>query len=374
MKNAWWKSPLLGALLFAALMGWVGWKRAVKLDSPDFKVFYTAARHALNSPEKIYSDSPDLYLYPPSTALLLTPFAFTDNFRLHQISWHFLLVGVIFWLAKSGWFAFLAVALLTRYLQITLGYGQINLLLIGLLALVGRWIFTSSSAASAIFTLAVSLKIYPLVLAPAFGPGLSWKWRPILVGFLTGIFLLLLPFIFYGFDRSVFLYEEFFRTLSLKGFPTHSHNQSFHALATRLFQDKIFYLHAVGPVNWSIVDLPPLLIRAISLLIGIPLAILSWRKALKEKQGASYLAATSFCILFLSHIVWKDYFLFLYFPLVQIFLTQEKRRSLLLAALFLSFITLSSHDLVGGEISTRLDGACIHLWAAILIWWGWMRR
>jgi hypothetical protein len=75
-------------------------KKAGSLGSPDFKVFYTAARHVFTDPENIYRVSPDRYLYPPSTALLLTPFGFSENYPAHQWAWHGLLGAVLFALSS----------------------------------------------------------------------------------------------------------------------------------------------------------------------------------------------------------------------------------------------------------------------------------
>jgi hypothetical protein len=389
---------LLSALLALGLaLGTV--KKARSLGSPDFKVFYTAARHALADPENIYRLSPDRYLYPPSTALVLTPFAFTDHYAFHQWAWHALLAALVFALAALGGPALAAMAVLTRYLAITFSYGQINLVVIALLALTGylakRRSPRASAASGAIWALVTSLKIYPVVLAPFFFPRgrrLAWAGAA-----LAGAFLLLLPFVAFGPSLGAELYRELFEALRAKGLPTHSHNQSIAALLLRLFTKQMFYLHAVGPAWWGVADLPVWLLRAAALLIGAALALVSWRRAWRRGLGAdAALSAAAFSVLFLSHIVWKDYLLFLYFPLREGFAAWPRRKSLWVAGAFLAMITLTSPDVlqaafrfagegfahwlltepatIGHALSVRCDAACVHLWAAVLVWVAWCKQ
>jgi hypothetical protein len=358
------------ALAFACLIALASVPRAKKLQSPDFKVFYVAARHALTDAENVYRLSPDRYLYPPSTALLLAPFAFTENFSFHQWVWHGLLAFFVYLLASSSWAALTAIALLSRYLAISFGYGQINLVVMGLLAGAGAWLARRPSLAGGLWAVAVSLKVYPLVFAPAFLP--KENRRGILGAALVGVGILLLPFLVWGPALAAQLYGEFFLALQSKGMPVDSHNQSFHALLLRLFTDQPFKLQGVEHVQWTILSLPPSLVSGFALALGGILSAITWLKASRKPE--SYLAAATFCILFLSHIVWKDYLLFLFFPLAEIFRASSLRKSCLVAGGFLALVTLSSPDILGPPTASRLDAACIHLWAAVLVWWAWLKK
>jgi len=383
------------AALFALALGLATVRKARGLGSPDFKVFYTAAQHALHDPENMYRLSPDRYLYPPSAAALLTPFAFSANYEFHQWTWHALLTGLVFVLAVASGGALAAMMLLTRYLAITLSYGQINLVVMGLLILTGslarRGRFHPAGSA---WALATSLKVYPIVLAPFFLPvdrrkGISGA----LVG---GLLLSLLPFLLFGISQGWELYGEFFAALRAKGLPLHSHNQSIAALLLRFFTNQSFYLQAIGSLNWGVADLPPPLLRLAALLIGGSLAYLSWRRAYERGLlPSAALSATAFSILFLSHIVWRDYFLFLYFPLSEGFARWPRHKSLKVAGLYFSILTFTSPDVlqtlfaplgngfahamltevatIGHALSVRCDGCCIHLWAALLVWWAWWK-
>lgn len=370
-------------------------KKARSLGSPDFKVFYTAARHALHDPENIYRLSPDRYLYPPSTAILLTPFAFSENFAFHQWAWHGLLAGLVFALASGSGAALAAMAVLVRYLAITFSYGQINLVVLALLALTG-WLARRKAyrPAGSVWAFVTGIKIYPAVVAPLFFP--RNRWRAFAGALLGGTLLLFLPIAFFGLDTGTQLYSDFFEALRAKGMPTHSHNQSIMALLLRLFTKQMFYLHAVGPAWWGVADLPEWLLHLLALAIGGALTYLSWIRAWRRGMPPeAALSAAAFSILFLSHIVWKDYLLFLYFPFLEGFTTWTKRKSLLVAGGFLALVTFSSPDFlqaifgfagerfahwmltepptIGHALSVRLDAACIHLWAAALVWVAWWK-
>jgi hypothetical protein len=318
--------------------------------------------------------SPDRYLYPPATAILLVPFAFSEHFALHQWIWHGLLASLVFWLSGLGAAELAAMALLSRYLVITFMYGQINLPVLALLAMAGRQLGNSrAGVAGGLWALAAGLKVYPAVLAPAFLRRDRW-WAWIGAGG-AACFLLALPFLVFGSGLGAQLYGDFFSALQEKGLPLHSHNQSLTALLLRLCTPERFMLQAVGPESWGLVNWPPGFVRALALGIGAAVAGASWWAAWKRGFGvAGCLSATAFSILFLSHIVWKDYLLFLYFPLAELFVRWPWRRSLILAGAFLAVVTFSSPDVLGAPLATRCEAACIHLWAAGLIWVAWWKK
>jgi hypothetical protein len=353
--------PRILALLFALVIALATIHKASSLGSPDFKVFYTAAHFAITEPANIYRVSPDRYLYPPSTAILLAPFGFLP-YEIAQWIWHGLLALVLFGFCVISLPSFAAMLLLTRYLTISFFYGQINLLVMALLAGAGMILRTRAAQAGALWALATSVKVYPVVFAPAFFP--KEQRRGIYLGAAVGIVILLLPFLFFGPALGLDLYREFYAALGAKGMPLHSNNQSIAALMLRLFTDDHFYLHAVGDEKWTLLKLPVPLV--------LSLAGLSWWKVLRKQDGWATSAA-AFSILFLSHIAWKDYSLLLYFPLTELFGRLPKKRAWQLGLACLAIITISSPDIVGHPLSTRMDAACIHLWVAVLVWMAWMR-
>jgi hypothetical protein len=364
-----WKREKIWALAFALLIALATAPKAWKLGSPDFKVFYVAARHVFTDPANIYKISPDRYLYPPSTAVLLTPFAFSEHYAFHQWAWHGLLALLVFFLASQGWAELAALALLTRYLAVTFNYGQINLVVILLLGWASAWAGSRPRRSGALWAAAVSVKVYPLVFAPAFFPkGKRAAWWGALA---AGACLLALPLALFGPALGLSLYWEFLQALRSKGLPIYSHNQSLAALGLRLFTDQPFLLHSVGEIQWTLLALPPWLVRAVALAFGLLLTAVTWRQVFRKNREP--VAAAAFSILFLSHIVWKDYSLWLFFPLWEIFRSTPRNRSFWLAGIFLAMVTLSSPDVVGAPLSAHLDGACIHLWAAVLVWISWIK-
>lgn len=362
----------LFAAAFAILICLGTVPKARKLTSPDFKVFYTAARHVVTSPADMYRVSPDRYLYPPSTAPLLLPFAFTENYSFHQWSWHLLLGFLLFLLAKPSWPALAAMLLLSRYLAVTFGYGQINLVVIALMNGAMACLCGKPRRSGALAALAVSLKVYPAVLLPAYVRRFSWG--AVIAGILSGLFLLALPLLLFGPELGLQLYADFRQALTDKGLPIYSHNQSFAALGLRLFTDQTFLLHGTGETKWAFMSLDPGWVRGGALVLGLVMAVATWRRAWQQNDEGSFLSAAAFSILFLSHIVWKDYLLLLYFPLRELFHWLGKKESWALGGLFLAIVTLSSPDILGAPLASRLDAASIHLWAAILIWGVWWKK
>ena len=345
-------------------------RKASVLDSPDFKVFYTAGRHALNSPELLYKVSPDRFLYPPEASLFFVPFAFTDHWELHRLVWHVFLGSVLFLLASGSWAALGSAVLLTRYLSVNFGYGQINLVVLALMILVSVLLERKKVSAGAVWAIACLTKVFPLVQGVDFLVRRAWRELALAVAVVCGIAALTVGF--WGWDTALALHREFISALGAKGLPLHSHNQSIAALLLRLTTNEVFELHTVAYVHWGLVILPPWLTKIIAFGLGATLAFLGWRRAVQRNLPWDSCAAALFTVLFLSHLVWKDYFIFLFVPLYQI-LERKPRYWKILAAVFLALVTLSSRDIVGPYGSAFLDAAGVHLWAAVIVWWGWLR-
>ncbi|MCO5144531.1 MAG: glycosyltransferase 87 family protein, partial [Oligoflexia bacterium] len=268
---------------------------------------------------------------------------------------------------RSSWAKIFSMLLLTRYLLITFGYGQVNLALLAGLSLLSTNL--SSRWKGFVWASVSVIKIYPLVFGLGF---LLQKAKAVLLSAMISLFLFSLIPLFYLWKSPFFLYEEFLRSLESKGFPLHSHNQSISALLQRAFTDQEFPLHAVGVEKWAFLQLDIGFVKIIAFLVGALLSGSIWWLAFKKNKEKHnfeyYLAAGSFSVLFLSHIVWKDYLLFLFFPLAQIFKDQTPKHLKTLAVLSLLFVTLfSSPDVMGAPLGTRLDAACIHLWGALFI-------
>ncbi len=360
-------------VLFSALVALVFFgitaPRMLRLDSPDFKVFHVAAKHALYQPENLYKISPDRYLYPPSTALLLAPFGFTDSWRFHQWSWHLVISLVVFFLAKQSWFFFFGILCLNRYLAINFGYGQINPLLLLMVFVTSRSLALNKSWAALTWPLASILKVYPLVQGIEFLH--RRRWRELALAAAMFLLLLFLPFVFWPVDLAIELHRQFFQALEAKGLPTDSGNQSLLALFVRFFTLQPFQLHPFGEVQWGFATISrDLLSVAFFAVAGISL-FFTWKKAIARKLALDSAAAMGFSLIFLSHIVWKDYFIFLLFPLVQ-FLELKPARWKGIIGVYLAMVYLSSPEIITHYWSARLDAINIHYWAAIWIWVHWL--
>ncbi len=368
--KSWFKSSLWAALVFTVLFTGFMAKKASVLDSPDFKVFYTAGRHALHSPELLYKVSPDRFLYPPEASIFFIPFAFSGHWALHHWVWHIFLGSVLFLLASGSWAAFGSALLLTRYLSVNFGYGQINLVVLALMIAVSTLLQRRKVSAGAVWAVACLTKVFPLVQGMEFLVRRAWRELALAVAVVCGIAALTVGF--WGWDTALELHREFFMAIGSKGLPLHSHNQSIAALLLRLTTNEVFELHTVAYVHWGLVLLPVWLVKLVAFGIGAALTFFSWRRAVRRGLPWDNCAAALFSVVFLSHIVWKDYFLFLFVPLFQILELKPRYWKFLIAA-FLALITFSSRDIVGPYGSAFLDAAGIHLWAGIIVWWGWLR-
>lgn len=346
------------------------------LDSPDFKVFYVAAQNAIHSPELLYRKSPDRYLYPPSASLLFVPFAFSDSWNFHRWTWHFCLTAlVIAMMLRFQWAGVAGVVLLMRYFIINFFYGQVNLVLLALLVFAVLSSQKKPRLSAVAWGVASIWKLFPAL----FGFThlcLAWKEKKLqplqawLVGGTAVVALVLLPFLLWGSEISLQLYREFLLALEAKGLPLNSHNQSFLALLMRLFTTQVFELHSVAYVKWGLYEIAPPILKLISYSLMLVLSGFAWKKAYERGSQWDFLCATCFSILFLSHIVWKDYFTFLFPPIVALFGLKTKRAYKLLV-IFGLLTLFSSPDLIGHPRSAFLDACCIHFWGAVLVFGGW---
>ncbi len=359
------------ALLFSIFFSAITLPRVFRLDSPDFKVFHVAAKHALYQPENLYKVSPDRYLYPPVTALLLAPFGFSENWKFHQLSWHVLLFFLIWFFSKQSWAFFWSAVILNRYFAINFGYGQINPLVLFLVFITSLTLKQKQSHLAAVsWPLASILKVYPLVQGLEFIQ--QKRIKELLISFGVFIIFLILPLLVWGKTLALGLHFQFFQALQSKGLPIDSGNQSLSALAVRLFTDQSFQLHPLGEFRWGWILLPEAFVKFFPITIGIVFTIFSWRTAWKRSDFFDGAAAFGFSLLFLSHIVWKDYFIFMIFPLVQIIQNKPKKRKWILGV-YLCLVYLSSPEILSHQVSARLDALSIHFFAAFWIWVFWLR-
>jgi hypothetical protein len=363
------RNPIWLAILVVVILGSLTWKKNLGLDSPDFKVFYTAGKFALEAPEKIYKESPDRYLYPPMGAILFSPFALFD-WSVARGSWYILSLGALIWIASRSWAMLFAFIVLARYFSINLRYGQVNVLI--LMFMMAAHFSRREQISGAYLAFTSTLKIFPGVQAIGFF--LQKRWKLLASSIATAIFLLIFPFFFWGMETASSIYLEFPRALTDKGIPVHSHNQSLISVLMRLLYSDSFFIFPVTWAFWRIAEWPLILLKCISFGIGGSLTFFAWKKALSRKLPLDMLSASGFTIIFLSHIVWKPYFIFLLPALAACFasaslLNRQQICFLVAFALMGPFMSAEAY----GKYSAYAEGACIHLWSAMMLYFAWIK-
>lgn len=363
----------ISIIAFVCLFVGFALRKALHLNSPDLAVFTTAGHWAITDSTSIYHDSPDRFLYPPPTAFLFAPLAAIPNWVITQVLWFAISVGILILIGAQGSAWIVALLFLGRYIFINLSYGQINIAILGLLILTHKHRSSCALALGSIF------KIFPSLQAITFFNKRDYK--TIFHTALWGIGFLAIPLLFLGPEAGIALYQEYPAALIAKGLPTYSHNQSFTALFHRIFTGAPFELFGIGLTQWQWLPIsaPPAFTSALALVVGIILSILTWKTALNPTIRARHtlapLSATCFSILFLSHIVWKPYFLLLAPPLAAILgdrpLSQTLRRPAMLA--FIALTTLTSPGIIPSAWSATLDALSIHLIAALFIYYNWLK-
>ncbi len=198
------------------------------------------------------------------------------------------------------------------------------------------------------------------------------RWTSLLSLGLTVAMLILIPYFVWGTEIANSLYASYPGQLQSKGLPIYTHNQSFAALLHRFFSGDSFRSFSVGMVNWTIFTISKPTLQLIATSLGILLSSIAWLKAHKRKLDLDYASATCFSILFLSHIVWKPYFIFLLPALMQVLLTSRSIGSRIGLSLFLILGPLSSPDIWGVKNSRIFDGISIHLMATIILFLLWI--
>lgn len=346
-----------------------------ELNAPDLRVFYTAAKHAVDSPKKVYIDSPDRFLYPPPAALVFTPLLIFPSWEWSKHIWYFfslLIIAAIAWLHPLS---LLAVILLFRYFVINLRYGQVNLLLLGTMFLCSILLWRTSKrneiASGALLSLSSLVKLFPLVQLPELL--VRKKWSALASFLITSIVLLTVPFLFWGTELAQEIYSSYPSQLQSKGIPTYTHNQSIAAFLLRFFGGEHFHVFSVGMVNWSLFAAPKPALHLIATIIGLVLSAIAWRKAIIRKLDLDFISAYGFTILFLSHIVWKPYFIFLLPALIQFLQLPRNRMFWACLVSFLVLGPLSSPDIWGVANSRFMDALSIHLIAGFVLFAAWLQ-
>ncbi len=239
-------SVLLAVLAASALLAiyFLG----VRKDMSDFRVCYQGGER-IRQAETLYriSDGHMQYKYSPASAVFFAAFTFLP-YEWAKLLWFFL--EIIFLMisflvfqkvlpARTKTSTFLGVfsfLILAKFLGREIQLGQVNLLIISLLAGVLFFMLSGKDLVAGFFWAAsLFFKPYALVFLPYF---LLKKKIAVILGGLTILGLgFLLPAFFYGITGDILVHKEWGKTLSLStpGLIETYDNASLHAFFQKLF-------------------------------------------------------------------------------------------------------------------------------------------
>lgn len=371
----------------AALVLAVGIFWGFQRGTPDFNVFYTAWTHVLQgASEKIYTDSPDRFLYAPGFAWALSPLALLPK-SIAFLVWSALKAAVLILLVhklarrftRAPTLAPLAFAIVARPLLIDFQYGQINSLLVGLAGLFLLELLPHKSAQHTRaktralsfafgFLAAGKLLLLPLLAATTTSRPLSangWKHKMrALCWCAIGAAAALFPW-------SPDCLNEWMLALQSRGLPLESHNQSFVAFLYHWLSGQptpVILLARTIQNGWELLT-PPQIHLIGGLWAAAWFAFLAWWSwGKKPRQIAlirpdAWIALALAAVILPSHLVWKPYFVFT-LPIAAIALCE--RRWVASAAVFL-FLNFTSADFIGPERAGAIESMAPFLWAHLIL-------
>lgn len=355
-KNRW--LIILGSLFFLLAMIIENINGRFWLN--DFKVYYSASSEFVNdgSPYgQAFGLSSGYFKYSPFTLIFFAPYTLF-SFETAKFIHYFIisimgLVGLVLSLKSleftslkntktPGWIGIVLLALSAVHLSRELHLGNINLLLIALVAFMMVMIKKQKEiSASLAFSLIILIKPYLLILVlPIL---IKKKWKVILYTPLFTLLLSAIPVFFIGFDGLIQLYLDWFESMVGHGnsmFSHHTINSIVKAYSGIELSSK-----------WTIVFV---LITGLSYL-GLRM------KYFFSKSNSNFLVFDMMVLFALvPNLVITDtqHFLFSVPLIAYLLVTLKEVKSVLLWILFAALIFLygfNSNDLLGYELSDVFD-------------------
>lgn len=355
-KNRW--LIILGSLFFLLAMIIENINGRFWLN--DFKVYYSASSEFVNdgSPYgQAFGLSSGYFKYSPFTLIFFAPYTLF-SFETAKFIHYFIisimgLVGLVLSLKSleftslkntktPGWIGIVLLALSAVHLSRELHLGNINLLLIALVAFMMVMIKKQKEiSASLAFSLIILIKPYLLILVlPIL---IKKKWKVILYTPLFTLLLSAIPVFFIGFDGLIQLYLDWFESMVGHGnsmFSHHTINSIVKAYSGIELSSK-----------WTIVFV---LITGLSYL-GLRM------KYFFSKSNSNFLVFDMMVLFALvPNLVITDtqHFLFSVPLIAYLLVTLKEVKSVLLWILFAALIFLygfNSNDLLGYELSDIFD-------------------
>ena len=259
----------------------------------DFEVYYAAGQSLLSGRTDLYSsdfaNGPVMdYRYPPVFLLLFLPFAALPK-AVALFAWSTVLVSSCFagFIALKrvsqpaldnakgiNWTFAIAALLTVKYVVLCLRYLNVHVLVVAFIFLAFvLWIKKKEMPAAFLMSLAVSIKVFPVLLLPYFVIKRQWRF----VG-MTACFVLMFtlsPAYYFGINENIDLHQQWFSKVvnesghyDLNGPP----NLSVQGQTTRFLTTVDYNARANDKsyVNVNVVDLEP----GIAKLIGNVLAVI----------------------------------------------------------------------------------------------------
>ena len=303
--------------------------------NPDLLGWLENARELVAHPYPAFYLEHPFYVYPPFFLTLIWPLtklpAPAAGAVFETLKWAALVVSL-----RTAWrlcsrpgedvpplVALGSILLTWRFIDNDLGVGNINVFLLCAVLLGCWWVARGRQfAGGALITLAVSIKVTPLLLLAYFAYK-GW-WRPLVGGALTGIVCLVVwPAVCFGWQANWELLPAWYQAvvagfLSHGAVPSEHNNQALVGILNRLLGPQV----AIRPDTYlTIVDLSPPARDAIrALLTAGVLACVGWacRRRLNLRSQpmafATELGIVLIAMLLLSGLSWKAHFVTLVLP------------------------------------------------------------
>lgn len=396
----------IAGLAAAAIVFIFGLIHCYQRGGQDFAVFHHAWRLVLSGEgQRIYSDSPDRFLYAPGFAWLLAPLGALPFMAALSV-WNALkglsLVLILVLLGKvmarsvggRGTLAFTAIAALgvvmtARPLLIDMRYGQVNLFILAaaVAALAPR---AQGSAASGwtvvqwawLATMALAKLIaLPLLAIPVLvtrGED-ARRIRLERAGVVAGVLIVAVaPLASEGIDGLLDLYLKWKGALVSKGFPTESHNQSFLAFLHHYFSGEatsvLFRPGRPYRLGWAMLSPEALKLIGTAWTMLTAGIALGWILFARGRGDLRWIAVTIALLILPSHLVWKPYFV-LTLPVAAVAALDAIRSlksgagsgRLVLWCLALLLLNFTGFDFVGTDWAARFEAGAIFLFVHLLL-------
>lgn len=281
---------------------------------PDFRLNYLGAvqyMHGINP--YLHSATPVTFIYPPSILFIYIPLSFLsiENaqivFTILSILCFLASIFILFKLFKLSFFSNLGLLFLILALnffpeKFTLGMGQINnLVLLCVCLFLYFYNFKKDIVSGTFISIAVVIKLFPLLLIPYLVIKKKWK----ILGAFTGVFLFFLLFIHFVLNSEFIPYfSRHILPSLLSGYKIDYYNQALSGFLARII--------AAG----SVFDLVNKILSAGFILFTF---LILWSRNKNKKTELLSVSSLITISLIVNSFSWQHHFVFMLIPLLITF-------------------------------------------------------